>query len=61
METSGIEHQVLKNIAILELPVKRQYRVSHSEECKVNKLWRGRKIYNFVELWCLVASGGYKF
>ena len=22
---------------------------------------RGRKINNFVELWCLVASGGYKF
>ena len=25
METSGIEHQVLKNMAILELRVKRQY------------------------------------
>ena len=22
---------------------------------------RGRRINNFVELWCLVASGGYKF
>ena len=29
-----------------------RYRVSHSEECKVNQL-RGRRTNNFVELGCL--------
>ena len=33
--------------------------MSHIEKCKVNRLWRvGRRINNFIELWCIVASGG---
>ena len=36
---------------------KRRYRVSHSET-SYSKWLRGRRINNFLQSWCLVASGG---
>ena len=37
-----------------------KYRVSHNEECKVNQL-RGKRIKNFIDLWCLVATRDIRF
>ena len=43
-----------------QITYKRNCRVSHIEECKVNQsALRGRSMNNFIELWCILGSGGF--